>query len=204
MEFLIKWKGWSHLHDTWDTYNNLRTFKGFKKLENYIKNHQIEQKMLQESTNAEDIETSNVRREMARDTLKDYKAIERIIATRVSSPGGSTTDRNYEYLCKWKRLPYSECTWEGAELIQRDFQAEIDAFLDRNNSQRLPYKSKPYTQKRPTFKRITEQPPYIVGGELRDFQLTGLNWLAHLWSKNENGILADEVCFCFRPSLNCP
>ena len=158
--------------------------------------------MLQESTNAEDIETSNVRREMARDTLKDYKAIERIIATRVSSPGGSTTDRNYEYLCKWKRLPYSECTWEGAELIQRDFQAEIDAFLDRNNSQRLPYKSKPYTQKRPTFKRITEQPPYIVGGELRDFQLTGLNWLAHLWSKNENGILADEVCICFCASAN--
>ena len=28
---------------------------------------------------------------------------------------------------------------------------------------------------------------------MRDFQLTGLNWMAFLWSRNENGILADEM-----------
>jgi chromodomain-helicase-DNA-binding protein 1 len=45
-------------------------------------------------------------------------------------------------------------------------------------------------------------PEYIAvtGGALKDFQLTGLNWLAFLWSKGDNGILADEmglgkVCF---------
>ena len=40
-----------------------------------------------------------------------------------------------------------------------------------------------------------KDPDYIsqTGGQLKDFQLTGLNWLAYLWSKGENGILADEM-----------
>ncbi|RCI06913.1 hypothetical protein CU098_013935, partial [Rhizopus stolonifer] len=29
LEFLIKWKSWSHLHDTWDTYEYLKTCKSF-------------------------------------------------------------------------------------------------------------------------------------------------------------------------------
>lgn len=42
--------------------------------------------------------------------------------------------------------------------------------------------------------KLEEQPDYIaVGGELKEFQVTGLNWLAYLWSRNVNGILADEV-----------
>jgi len=41
---------------------------------------------------------------------------------------------------------------------------------------------------------MTEQPTYInPGGTLKPFQMTGLNWLAYLWSKDQNGILADEV-----------
>lgn len=48
---------------------------------------------------------------------------------------------------------------------------------------------------RPEFVTIKEDPWYLTktGGNLKDFQLTGLNWLAYLWSRNENGILADEV-----------
>jgi chromodomain-helicase-DNA-binding protein 1 len=40
-----------------------------------------------------------------------------------------------------------------------------------------------------------KDPEYIAttGGSLKDFQLTGLNWLAFLWSKGDNGILADEM-----------
>ena len=40
-----------------------------------------------------------------------------------------------------------------------------------------------------------KDPEYIAetGGALKDFQLTGLNWLAYLWSNGENGILADEM-----------
>ena len=37
------------------------------------------------------------------------------------------------------------------------------------------------------------------GPQLKDFQLTGLNWLAYCWSRTENGILADEVCVIVSP-----
>lgn len=33
----------------------------------------------------------------------------------------------------------------------------------------------------------------LVNGELRDYQLEGLNWLIHLYSNGINGILADEM-----------
>ena len=43
-----------------------------------------------------------------------------------------------EYLCKWKGLPYSECTWEDSSLIADQFQNEIDMFLSRNESDCVP------------------------------------------------------------------
>ncbi|KAF0461683.1 SNF2 family N-terminal domain-containing protein [Gigaspora margarita] len=192
MEFLIKWKGWSHMHDTWETYENLKDLKlkGFKKLENYIKNYLADQRLLSESP--EDKETLDVKMEMARDVLKDYKTVERIIAERSISPSSDNPSPTTEYLCKFKRLPYQDCTWEKASTIQKDFHSEIVSFIDRNRSLLVPHRSRTY-KSRPAFKPLTVQPPYLVGGELRDFQLTGLNWLAHLWARNENGILADEM-----------
>ena len=43
------------------------------------------------------------------------------------------------------------------------------------------------------YKKLEGQPSYIKGGELRDFQMKGLNWLAYNWTKGHNGILADEM-----------
>lgn len=37
LEFLIKWMGLSDLHNTWNSLETLKTQKGFKKVENYIK-----------------------------------------------------------------------------------------------------------------------------------------------------------------------
>eukprot|EP01027_Heterolobosea_sp_BB2_P013449 GEZU01019409.1.p1 GENE.GEZU01019409.1~~GEZU01019409.1.p1 ORF type:complete len:709 (+),score=260.56 GEZU01019409.1:758-2884(+) len=38
-----------------------------------------------------------------------------------------------------------------------------------------------------------KQPALITGGELRDYQLQGVNWLISLWENGLNGILADEM-----------
>lgn len=46
-----------------------------------------------------------------------------------------------EYLCKWKGLPYSECTWEDGALISELYQDEIDNYLFRNNSDCIPARS---------------------------------------------------------------
>ena len=38
-QFLIKWQGWSHLHDTWESLDSIAAanVRGTKKLDNYIK-----------------------------------------------------------------------------------------------------------------------------------------------------------------------
>eukprot|EP00252_Welwitschia_mirabilis_P025329 TRINITY_DN7867_c0_g1_i1.p1 TRINITY_DN7867_c0_g1~~TRINITY_DN7867_c0_g1_i1.p1 ORF type:complete len:1150 (+),score=277.75 TRINITY_DN7867_c0_g1_i1:156-3605(+) len=40
---------------------------------------------------------------------------------------------------------------------------------------------------------VTEQPTILVGGELRPYQLEGLQWMLSLFNNNLNGILADEM-----------
>ena len=46
-----------------------------------------------------------------------------------------------EYLCKWKGLPYSECTWEDGDLICEKYMNEIDMFSFRNDSDCIPSQS---------------------------------------------------------------
>ena len=42
VQYLIKWKGWSHLHNTWETEKSLieQNVKGIKKLSNLMKREQ--------------------------------------------------------------------------------------------------------------------------------------------------------------------
>ncbi|PSR86840.1 Chromatin structure-remodeling complex protein like [Actinidia chinensis var. chinensis] len=40
---------------------------------------------------------------------------------------------------------------------------------------------------------IMEQPPCLVGGKLREYQMNGLRWLVSLYNNHLNGILADEM-----------
>lgn len=41
--------------------------------------------------------------------------------------------------------------------------------------------------------RLEVQPSILQGGELRDYQLTSVNWLIGLYESGINGILADEM-----------
>lgn len=41
--------------------------------------------------------------------------------------------------------------------------------------------------------QMDSQPQNIEGGNLKDYQLEGLNWLFKLYQANLNGILADEM-----------
>ena len=40
---------------------------------------------------------------------------------------------------------------------------------------------------------VTVQPTILEGGELKNYQLHGLQWLVSLYNNNLNGILADEM-----------
>ncbi|CAA7061967.1 unnamed protein product [Microthlaspi erraticum] len=41
--------------------------------------------------------------------------------------------------------------------------------------------------------KVTKQPSLLQGGELRSYQLEGLQWMVSLFNNNYNGILADEM-----------
>ena len=41
--------------------------------------------------------------------------------------------------------------------------------------------------------KVLAQPRLLVGGQLRGYQLEGLQWMLSLFNNNLNGILADEM-----------
>lgn len=134
----------------------------------------------------EEIEAYDIDKEIRREALKEHTILERIVSKRRAAGSG------VEYLCKWKNLEYKSCTWEEDDLIRTDYQAEIDAYEDREAVVTIPSKNQTY-KARPKFLRLEKQPDYIIGGTLRDYQLVGLNWMAYLWHNDSNGILADEM-----------
>lgn len=49
------------------------------------------------------------------------------------------------------------------------------------------------SEKASTVTRFESSPFYIKGGEMRDYQVRGLNWMISLYENGINGILADEM-----------
>ncbi|XP_043823350.1 chromodomain-helicase-DNA-binding protein 1 isoform X2 [Dromiciops gliroides] len=193
IQYLIKWKGWSHIHNTWETEDTLKqqNVKGMKKLDNYKKKDQETKRWLKNAS-PEDVEYYNCQQELTDDLHKQYQIVERIIAHSNQKSAAGYPD----YYCKWQGLPYSECSWEDGALISKKFQPRIDEYFSRNQSKTTPFKDCKVLKQRPRFVALKKQPSYIGGSEgleLRDYQLNGLNWLAHSWCKGNSCILADEM-----------
>uniref|UniRef100_A0A8I5TLP5 Chromodomain helicase DNA binding protein 2 n=1 Tax=Pongo abelii TaxID=9601 RepID=A0A8I5TLP5_PONAB len=197
IQYLIKWKGWSYIHSTWESEESLQQqkVKGLKKLENF-KKKEDEIKQWLGKVSPEDVEYFNCQQELASELNKQYQIVERVIAVKTSKSTLGQTDfpahsrkpapsNEPEYLCKWMGLPYSECSWEDEALIGKKFQNCIDSFHSRNNSKTIPTRECKALKQRPRFVALKKQPAYLGGEnlELRDYQLEGLNWLAHSWCK---------------------
>ncbi|KAK0241798.1 SNF2 family N-terminal domain-containing protein [Armillaria nabsnona] len=208
IRFHIKWKNFSHLHNTDETYEFLKRFKGLKRVDNYIKGYKLWQARLQApGLSREDqvarfgishtslilIRTQEallLEKEREKEDLETYRTVERIITHREGAEG------EVEYFCKWTNLNYSSCTWELQKDVNPIAKEQIEDYRHREAEAKFPYKSVSYARNgRPTFQPMEKSPDYIseTGCELKDFQLTGLNWLAYLWSQGQNGILADEM-----------
>ncbi|KNZ72917.1 Chromodomain helicase hrp3 [Termitomyces sp. J132] len=189
--FHIKWKSFSHLHNTDETYEFLKRFRGLKRVDNYIKAYKTwEARLNSAGLTSEDREVLLLDKERGKEDLETFRTVERVIDQRENESG------EVEYFCKWCGLNYDHCTWETQKEINSIAKEQIASFFKRESEARFPYKSTTYGRHtRPTFQKIKKDPDYIsqTGGELKDFQLTGLNWLAYSWSKGVNGILADEM-----------
>ncbi|KAL4122505.1 hypothetical protein QTP88_014827 [Uroleucon formosanum] len=190
-QFLIKWKGWSHIHNTWESMNSLlaQKVKGLKKIDNFVKREDSIGAWRTQMT-PEDSEYYECQLELQQDLLKSYNIVERII-------GESKNPAQKEYYVKWQSLPYSDATWEVASLIERKWPQKIKEFRDREGSKRTPSKACKALKYRPKFVQLAEEPEYFGGYDeklvLRDYQLHGVNWLIHSWCKDNSVILADEM-----------
>ncbi|KAL9635277.1 MAG: hypothetical protein Q9204_002680 [Flavoplaca sp. TL-2023a] len=182
-EYYVKWQGKAHYHATWETYGSLVEHKGQRKAENYFKKSILEDLELErdDDMSLDEKEQRLLARESNTSEVEDYTKVERVISMREDDDGG------IEYYIKWKRIPYVGCTWEKAELISTIAPAEVDRFNDRASS--LPVSGKP---KAPA-EQFKEQPHYVKNGTLRDFQKTGINFMALNWQKGRSVILADEM-----------
>ena len=188
-EYNVKWQGKSYLHNTWSGMETLRGYRGVRKLENYYRKiieYEIDLKYAGDDIPPETREQYMLDKEREQEALEDYTKVERIVAQRSGEEGR-------EYFVKWKGLTYDHCTWELASTISADAQDKIDQFLDRQSRSWTSdkYESNPATRSK--FLKLDKQPSYVQGGELRGFQLTGLNFLALNWCRANNVILADEM-----------
>ncbi|KAJ7594285.1 SNF2 family N-terminal domain-containing protein [Mycena floridula] len=190
IRFHIKWKNFSHLHNTDETYDFLKTFKGFKRVDNYIRAYKLWQARVSATNlSSEDREALYLDKEREKEDLETFRTVERIVAIREGA-------RGIEYFCKWTGLNYEHCTWELQEDVNEIAKDQVEEYRAREREAKYPYKSVSYSRNnRPTFQRMYKDPDYVesTGCALKDFQLTGLNWLAYVWCKGENGILADEM-----------
>ena len=187
-EYYIKWQGKSHYHATWETTASLTGYRGFRRLENYHRKVVMEDLYMSRNADVlpEEKEKWMLDRERDADALLDYTKVERVIGVRDGEEGT-------EYFVKWKGLYYESCTWETESLVSEIAQPQIDRFLDRSSRSLSSDKSESNPDTRRVHVPIREQPSYVKNGQLRDFQITGLNFLAYNWTKNKNVILADEM-----------
>merc|ERR1719282_811155 len=129
--------------------------------------------------------------QMQQQLQDSYTTVERI----VDMQRGGEEEEFPDYYVKWKNLPYAEATWENGRLIEDRGQEQIRAYKEREESRYTPSKSCKVLKYRPKFHEEKTQPDFIGSDtrRLRDYQMQGLNWMVHSWSKHNSVILADEM-----------
>ncbi|KAF1984660.1 hypothetical protein K402DRAFT_405743 [Aulographum hederae CBS 113979] len=187
-EYLVKWQGQAHYHSSWNDFQELSSLRGIRKVENYFRKIVLAQIYISqdEEVPIEEREKWCLDREQVLDALEECKQVERVI-------GKQRGEDETEYFVKWKTLTYDYCTWEPVSLVSELAQKEIDRYLDRSSMLPESKKSESNPATRGPPKKIEQQPSYIKHGDLREFQIQGINFLAYNWCKGNNVILADEM-----------
>lgn len=171
-EFLVKWAGKSHIHNSWISEAQLKVLAK-RKLDNYKAKFGIA--------------VINICEER-------WKQPQRVISIRALKYGRS------EAFVKWSGLPYDECTWERSnEPVVEKSSHLVDLF---NLFEQKTVENDATKDDAPKMKggchqgeiiTLTEQPKELKGGSLFPHQLEALNWLRKCWHKSKNVILADEM-----------
>ncbi|CAK9136426.1 unnamed protein product [Ilex paraguariensis] len=171
-EFLVKWVGKSHIHNSWISETQLKILAK-RKLDNY---------------------KAKYGRAVINICEERWKLPQRLIALR------SSTDGSTEAFVKWTGLPYDECTWESinapviskvSHLVDLFNQFECQTLEKNDNKDGIERGKIDFQQNE--IVTLTEQPKELQGGSLFPHQLEALNWLRKCWHRSKNVILADEM-----------
>jgi chromodomain-helicase-DNA-binding protein 1 len=99
LRYHIKWKGYSHIHNTDEVYSFLKSYKGFKKVENYIaKVWSLEQYYHSSTPTREELEQYEIDKERIRELQESYKSVERILDEKEERRDGGVVTL---FFCKW-------------------------------------------------------------------------------------------------------
>ncbi|RDX68773.1 Protein CHROMATIN REMODELING 4, partial [Mucuna pruriens] len=170
-EFLVKWVGKSHIHNSWISESQLKVLAK-RKLENYKAKYGMT--------------IINICEE-------HWKQPQRVLALRTSKHGSS------EAFVKWTGLPYDECTWESLDESVLQNSSHLIALFSKLETLTLERDSSKENSTRKSndhqndIFNLMEQPEDLKGGSLFPHQLEALNWLRKCWYKSKNVILADEM-----------
>ncbi|KAH8742100.1 SNF2 family N-terminal domain-containing protein [Cryptosporidium ryanae] len=145
MEYKIKWMGYSHLHNTWETLDSLirENVGGMRRLENFQKKmaevRQRRQFMTEDEIEQEDI-NFEIQKQLDMDALIPERIVdifqeEEIVADEKENDSTYAGDKKERtrtqiyYFVKWLSCPYDQCTWESYEtLVEHNFLHHIEAF----------------------------------------------------------------------------
>lgn len=100
----MKWKGYSHVHNTDELYSFLKNYKGFKRVENYINkvwivDQRFQGKDAEWQPTREEIEQYQIDKERIKEMHESYKVVERILNEKEerNEDGNIVT----QFFCKW-------------------------------------------------------------------------------------------------------
>ncbi|EGZ22731.1 hypothetical protein PHYSODRAFT_388148, partial [Phytophthora sojae] len=193
--FLIKWKTLSYLHTSWQTEDELmETDKNAKgKIQRFSeKEHRA-------------LYTQEVQGDEYFNP--EFRSVDRILEIRdrplddFAPDDAEDGEQKFQYfLVKWKALSYDDITWEREDDVGDD--AAVQQYNDRivraaKRFRKIALAKHLPNSKRKNFRGYTAEAPPPRRKEqsfqLRDYQLTGVNWMLFNWYQKRNSMLADEM-----------
>ena len=113
LNFQIKWQGKAHYHATWEEFETVSAYRGFRKLENYFRKIIIEEMhfKVHQKDDPDDYDKYKIDREKVGEAIFDFQQVERVIGTRQG-------DEETEYYVK---CTFSRCavTFEAEPNMQQ-------------------------------------------------------------------------------------
>eukprot|EP01129_Flabellula_baltica_P012163 TRINITY_DN5447_c0_g2_i1.p1 TRINITY_DN5447_c0_g2~~TRINITY_DN5447_c0_g2_i1.p1 ORF type:complete len:1271 (-),score=275.48 TRINITY_DN5447_c0_g2_i1:19-3780(-) len=178
VRYLVKWVGWSHYHNSWNTAEELKGAKGIKKLSTYRTQINQEKNILKLGTQ-EDKERYFVKKELHLKNLLKYSIPEKILNTKVIKNG---YEDEQLYLIKWKYLPHIGSTWESQETVEKfpNLKQDHESFV---------FQFYGYPGNKKQDLEHFDGNDYLPNS---DHRTESINWVLDNWYKGFNSVVAYE------------